>query len=152
MFALKALDPQDTSYDCAWIEKQKVEQKISVLRKSREIQKVEQKSSVLRKSKEQVQFFLPLRFFPTTCTNTFVTYVKRSRVLITFWVYLNESRTTNIEHKCHLEHRTVNRNTKSFWHEGANYPSNRAVLPWMFNVFFVKTWWSQIESLCHSKL
>ena len=40
MFALKALDPQDKSYDCAWIE----------------IQKVEQKSSVLRKSKEQVQF------------------------------------------------------------------------------------------------
>ena len=63
-----------------------------------------------------------------------------------------ESRTTNIEHKCHLEHRTVNRNIKSFWHEGANYPSNSVVLPWMFNVFFVKTWWSQIESLCHSEL
>ena len=37
MFALKALDPQDTSYDCAWIEIHKVEQKISVLRKSKEL-------------------------------------------------------------------------------------------------------------------
>ena len=36
MFALKALDPQDTIYDFAWIEIQKVEQKISVLRKSKE--------------------------------------------------------------------------------------------------------------------